>query len=80
MQHYGDKIEIAKQKKEYPCHQQFYEAQFACADDTFEFMLELAYYRQLNGMTYEKFLNNELFTPATIYDTPDPHARLNYTY
>ena len=80
MTYYNQKIEFAKKKEDYPCLDHYYEAQFACADDTFEFMLELAYYRKMNNMNYEKFENDELYTFATYYDTPEPHSRIKYTY
>ena len=80
MTHYLRAEEYAKNKVDYPCIPYFNEAQFACADDQFEFMLELAYYRQLNNMTHSKFLNVELFTRPTIYDNPEYQASVTYTY
>ena len=80
MAHSSQKEEFAAKRIQYPCVPYFQEAQFACADDQFEYMLELAYYRHLNGITYEKFLNNELFTRPTNFDNPDPQSRIKYTY
>ena len=35
-----------KDHKQYPCFKEFYEAQYACSDDIFEFMMELSYAKQ----------------------------------
>ena len=78
--HRDKKEEYARRREQYPCLPHLYEAEFSCADNVFEFLLELAYYRQLNGISYEKFLNNELFAHATVYDNPDPQTRIKYTY
>ena len=80
MNHYGQKIEYAKRKEEYPCNAYFYEAQFACADDLFECMLELAYYRKFNGITRDKYLNLDLYSHPTIWDAPDPNKNIKLTY
>jgi hypothetical protein len=32
-----------KDFKNYPCFREFYEANYACSDDLFEFMMELSY-------------------------------------
>ena len=80
MTYYNKKIDFYKQKRPYPCFSQFYEAQYACSDDLFDFLLELAYFRHINHITPEKFNNLELFTKTTVYDTPDATRRIKYTY
>ena len=75
------KADYAKQKKEYPCYNYYYEALFTCHDQTFEYMLELAYYRKMNGLNPKNFSNFETMNhPISIYDTPSPHSRITYTY
>jgi hypothetical protein len=80
MTYYDSKVEFAKKKQTYPCYQYFYEAQFACSDDLFDFLLELSYFRNINNITEDKVLNNELTTNPNVYDTPDASARIKYTY
>lgn len=80
MTYYDSKIDFAKKKKPYPCYQYFYESQYSCSDDMFDFLLELAYFRNINNITEEKILNYELATNPNVYDTPDQSARLKYTY
>ena len=74
------KIDFAKKKQPYPCDQYFHEAMFACADDTFDCLLELAYYRKLNGITPDKYQNNDLWMEPTVYDAPDSSKNIKYTY
>ena len=80
MAYHGEKIEFARKKELYPCEKYFYETQFACSDDTFEIMLELGYYRKLNGITSDKYLNLDLFMDPTVWDAPDPSKNVKYTY
>lgn len=80
MTYYDSKIDFAKKKEPYPCYQYFYESQYSCSDDMFDFLLELAYFRNINNITEEKILNYELATNPNVYDTPDQSARLKYTY
>ena len=78
---YSDqKIDFAKKKQQYPCDKHFQEAMFACSDDTFDCLLELAYYRKLNGITSDKYRNNDLWMDPTVYDAPDPSKNVKYTY
>ena len=35
--------------KSYPCYREFYEAQFSCSDDLFEFMMELSFQKRQSG-------------------------------
>ena len=80
MTYYDSKIDFAAKKKPYPCYQYFYEAQFGCSDDMFDFLLELSYFRNINNITEEKVFNHELTTNPNIYDHPDESARIKYTY
>lgn len=80
MVYYDKKIDFAKAKKPYPCFEKFYEAQYSCSDDMFDFLLELSYVRRINDINYDKFLNFELFRTPTIYDHPDETERIKYTY
>ncbi len=74
------KAELYKNHEEYPCFQHFYEAQYSCSDQLFDFMLELAYARRQNQTNlYEKY-NRDLTTIPTIYDTPDVNNRIKLTY
>jgi hypothetical protein len=80
MTYYHSKIDFAKQKKPYPCYQFFYEAQYACSDNMFDFLLELAYFRNINDITEASVFSQELTSNPTIYDSPDESARIKYTY
>ena len=46
--------------KNYPCFREFYEAQYSCSDDLFEFMMELSYAKQAAGTFQEDYANWEL--------------------
>ena len=66
--------------KAYPCYRQFYEAQYACTDDMFEFLMELAYAKQASDNFEDDWRNNDLSNNPTIYDTPNKAKRKTYTY
>jgi hypothetical protein len=80
MTYYDSKIDFAKKKTPYPCYQYFYEAQYACSDDMFDFLLELAYFRNINNITEEKILQYELTATPNVYDTPETTNRVKYSY
>ena len=46
----------------------------------FEFLLELAYTRDINDIDVNKIDRTDLTTIPTIYDTPDVNNRIKLTY
>jgi len=66
--------------KHYPCYRYFYEAQYACTDDYFDFLMELHYAKQANDTFMEDRPGQELNTFPTVYDTPGKIDRKTYTY
>lgn len=48
---YSDqKEEFAKNNQEYPCFGLFYDSQYACSDQMFDYLLELSYARRKQGV------------------------------
>jgi hypothetical protein len=70
----------ANEDEEYPCFHQFYEAQYACNDDLFDFLMELHYSKKVNDLQPEDIWNLEMKRLPTIYDTPDHANERTYTY
>ena len=66
--------------KNYPCYRYFYEAQYACTDDQFDFLMELHYAKQSSDTFVDERLNHELQTFAVSYDTPNKADQKTYTY
>lgn len=58
------------QYKAYPCYREFYEANYACQDDMFDFLMELAYARRANDTWEGDHSNIELQLQPTRYDSP----------
>lgn len=58
----------------------FYDAQYACSDHLFDYLLELSYVRRLNNTVSSKLTNAELMMMPTIYDSPDKHNRQKLSY
>mmetsp|Transcript_23032 Transcript_23032/g.19995 ORF Transcript_23032/g.19995 Transcript_23032/m.19995 type:complete len:183 (+) Transcript_23032:174-722(+) len=69
-----------KNYKHYPCFRHFYEAQYACTDDMFDFLQELAFVKRANQTFEEDWSNREIQAFPTIYDTPNKAGRKTYTY
>jgi hypothetical protein len=67
-------------EKTYPCFREFHEASYACADDLFDFMLELHYIRQVNQFDFRRVSNVEIKRIPTIYDSSQQNDRRTYTY
>lgn len=80
MAYHKKKLEIAQQGKEYPCLSLFYDAQYACSDETLLYLMETNYYRKLNKISPHRFHNHELLQRPTAWDTIDPGAIVNPTY
>ena len=78
--YYDEKAKYAERKEKYPCYKQFYEAQYSCSDDLFDYLLELSYFRSINNYSVEEVLRNELMSNPNVYDNPDAAARIKYTY
>jgi len=66
--------------KHYPCYRHFYEAQYACTDDFFDFLMELAYAKQASDTFEGDWSQREIRAFPTIYDTPNKADRKTYTY
>jgi hypothetical protein len=66
--------------KHYPCYRQFYEAQYACSDDLFDFLLELNYAKKANDTFTADWANMEIKAFPTVYDTPQKADRKTKTY
>ena len=78
---FSDKrIDFAKRGEEYPCYKYFYEAQFSCSDDMILFLMEAHFYRQMHNLDPKKFLNNELDTPPSVFDSIDVTSRAKLSY
>ena len=75
-----DKIELSDKHIDYPCFDMFYEAQYACNDQIFDFMMELSVSRRQKGIDIRKTFNKELFTRPTIWDAEDDNNRIKLTY
>lgn len=71
---------VTDPSKKYPCFREYYEASYACADDLFEFLLELNYIRKANDFNVDRISNLELRRRPTIYDNPSGNDRRTYTY
>jgi hypothetical protein len=70
---------IGKSKK-YPCYREYYEAIYACADDIFKYLIELAYNKRANNFFEADYSNKEILSFPTVYDTPKAPERITYTY
>jgi hypothetical protein len=70
---------IGKSKK-YPCYREYYEAIYACADDIFKYLIELAYNKRANNFFEGDYSNKEILSLPTVYDTPKAPERITYTY
>ena len=46
-----------KQHDHYPCFREYYETRYACADNIFQFLNELAYFKKARGFIREDFSN-----------------------
>lgn len=66
--------------KPYPCFRHFYETQYACTDDMFDFLMELTYAKQANDTFEDDWRNTEIQAYPTIYDTPNKSKRKTYSY
>lgn len=75
-----DKIQMAERHEEYPCFDMFYEAQHACNDQLFDFMMELSVSRREKGVRIRETFNRELFSKPTIWDAKDDNDRIKMTY
>ncbi len=69
-----------KKYRNYPCYRHFYEAQYACTDDFFDFLMELAYAKRANDTFEEDWSNRELTATPTVYDTPNKAGRKTKIY
>ena len=70
----------ANDPDEYPCFNEFYEAQYACSDDLFDFLMELHYAKKVNDFQPEDIWNIEMKRIPTYFDTPDHGDERTYTY
>lgn len=52
-----DYVKDPKNFKHYPCYREFYEAQYSCIEDAFEYLLELAFARRATD-TFEAEYQN----------------------
>ena len=66
--------------KNYPCYRYFYEAQYACTDDQFDFLMELHYAKRASDIFIDERLNHELQMFPVSYDTPKKADQKTYTY
>jgi hypothetical protein len=66
--------------KSYPCFRYFYEAQYACTDDYFDFLMELAYAKTASDKFMADHSNAEIAAFPTVFDTPKKIDRKTYTY
>lgn len=66
--------------KAYPCFREFYEANYACQDDLFDFLMELHYAKQANDWFPEDAHNYEMMLFPTTYDAPKPGNNEVLTY
>ncbi|CAD8081137.1 unnamed protein product [Paramecium sonneborni] len=69
-----------KRAKVYPCYAMFYEAAYACTDDMFDFLMELAYTRRSNRTFEYNHFQHEMRRPPTVYDSPKNAERIKKTY
>lgn len=69
-----------KNYKTYPCYREYYEAQYACQDDMFDFLMELAYIRRANDTFEGDHSSHEISILPTFYDTPKAAEKRSYTY
>lgn len=75
-----DHVKDYKNYKHYPCYREFYEAQYACSDDLFDFLMELAHQKRANGVTDYEVMNHEIKRFPTIYDSPKRTEKRTLTY
>lgn len=71
---------IVNNPNRYPCYREYYEATFSCADDIFNFLLELAYVKRANDYWEGDHSNLEIKSFPTVYDTPKAAERITFTY
>lgn len=69
-----------KNYKNYPCFREFYEAQYACQDDLFDFLMELSYSRQANDLFEEDVSRHEFQMFPTVLDSPKYNEKRTMTY
>lgn len=77
---YDLNIDYNAKPKKYPCFKHFYEANYACADDTFEFLLEVAYSKKSYDLSEGDWSNREIQAFSTVYDTVHKTDRKTYSY
>lgn len=75
-----DYVMDQKNYKNYPCYREFYEAQFACQDDLFDFLMELSYSRITNDMFEEDVAQHEVNRFPTVYDSPRRDEKRTMSY
>ncbi len=69
-----------KNAKTYPCYKEFYETSYACQDDLFDFLMEIAYAKRAANFHEGDHFNIELKMFPTVFDTPKKAERRTYTY
>eukprot|EP01016_Furgasonia_blochmanni_P012987 TRINITY_DN1654_c0_g1_i11.p1 TRINITY_DN1654_c0_g1~~TRINITY_DN1654_c0_g1_i11.p1 ORF type:complete len:251 (-),score=91.35 TRINITY_DN1654_c0_g1_i11:225-977(-) len=69
-----------KNYKSYPCYRDFYEATYACQDDIFDFLMELAFAKKANDTFVEDHQNWETRLLPTVWDTPNKAEKKVLTY
>lgn len=69
-----------KLSKNYPCFREYYESVYACSDDIFKYLIELAYAKRANDFFEGDISNNEITSYPTIFDNPKNAERTTYTY
>jgi hypothetical protein len=75
-----DQVKDLKNYKHYPCYREFYEAQYACSDDLFDFLMELSHQKRANGITHYDVESHEIKRLPTIYDSPKRTEKRTLTY
>jgi hypothetical protein len=69
-----------KDSEHYPCFREFYEVRYACADNVFDMLVELAYRKKARNYWREKYSNVEARSFPTTFDSPHAPETTTYTY
>lgn len=77
---YGESPLKFKGHEHYPCFREYYEANYSCADDIFDYLMQLAYAKRASDFFEGDVSNNEILSFPTQFDTPKAAERITYTY
>ena len=75
-----DAVRDQKNYKTYPCYREYWEANYACQDDLFDFLMELAFAKRANDYFEGDYASHEIQIFPTAYDNPKQAERKTLTY